>query len=479
MFRMSNFSAFSVLPIVVALFSCGEQKPVNNREFIGVPVEPFSEDWAPREHFLTDTECQALADEVLLTETSITSPLSLTDEMVRLNRTVTRASLQNQVVSVVDRGGHYTRGCNRKSSNVPVSCVSEGGSVVRYKVKEAAAGLRVCNDRYNYPRDSFERAALETTYHLQSAYIQHLNYTAEELSPVSLEVFPTFESTYFGFKDRKGDLIHKSFVETHNMIYQPRQQKLIVYPAPKFVNPLYTANLWEVDFAVIHELGHHIQTHYLHDAFSQIGFAWRSTGDEFESRLQAGANRNLFIAFAEGTADMMSFYLKGQSMETLRDISCIYKNRNILSGQFGDVREKILDREILEMFDSQKSTPTECPHPSYTSPHTIGAIMGYQANQLFDALMVGVGQETAGEAAARMKYNLTLDWLKRVGVILKSVKMSEQTSGAFLKKIVSSLMKVVEGSELLQKTAIDSSEREKLLIRMYTTVKTGFPDVHL
>ena len=227
---------------------------------------------------------------------------------------------------------------------------------------------------------------------------------------------------------RNGKNEDHSYVVSNNLAYVAAYKQaptFVIYPTSPADSPKNDAtklNLWESSWGLAHEFGHHVlRTHTGKAEISENSLGDNEAiegGAEFfpapiETRgtyiALAGSNRSVgprehWQAVNEGFADLFAFYSLNQQEKLARNIPCMDISRDVTSAKFASGFPKSIDDSVMADYTSSDYISVDhCRQPNFQTPHSIGAILAYGVNLLFQASqeVSQDGSEKAGELLLR------------------------------------------------------------------------------
>jgi hypothetical protein len=252
-----------------------------------------------------------------------------------------------------------------------------------------------------------------------------------DMSRSNLLVLPEIQQKYQVI--RNGVAENRSYVIASNLAYVAsfkRAPTFVIYPtapadAPKGNES--KPNLWESPWGIAHEFGHHVlrthsgksgfDTNSLEDAdaldeqrFDHVpdGDA-RIPGVDLTASVRAVGAKDHWQAVNEGFADLFAFYSLDQQPQLAKNIPCMDISRDVLSAKFASGRAKSLDSVALGLYASPEAFPSDnCTEPNFQAPHSVGAVVAYGVNRLFQ------GSVLVSRGGSKNAAKLLLDWADRL-----------------------------------------------------------------
>jgi hypothetical protein len=341
---------------------------------------------------------------------------------------VSNQSLSSQAIISTWYGQQQHEKCALQGSEI----VCTGSTVVT----QGAVHLKICRAEAYYARESVEGVALTGMHQINLAwkYYHSLVGSYPSMGRTNLLVLPEITQNYQVIKD--GVTQERSYVTASNLAYVAmfkRAPTFVIYPTAGRDSPngsLEKLNLWESVWGMAHEFGHHVLRTHSGKASLEANARYSAEpvevprvvpvrigkGNDHAPKLTADGRSvtaaDHWQAINEGFADLFAFYSLNQRPELPKNIPCLNISRDVLASQFASGRPKILDSIALGQYElSDYIAPDNCNAPFFQSPHSIGAVVAYGVNRLFQAsgLISRAGPTRAGE--------LLLAWAEKLRVI--------------------------------------------------------------
>ena len=339
-----------------------------------------------------------------------------------------------------------------------------------FQVLEQAKPLKICRDRANFPRTSYETVALAGLHTLNTAYEFHnaLPSHMVNLPSTELVVLPRVERS-FSVRNANGSNETRISLITDNLAYSPAYQSgpaFLIYPKSQKAedNGLWkNLFLWEVPWAMSHEFGHHVLRSYalggnnnlalsgdnLFEAtpplfdWSRIGFRASGSG-ALPSPLMSMANGFGIIftnpaqpaarsvgpalywgAINEGFADLYARYTRNSEDGQLKGVDCFAGSRDVELPAFGDGTAKVYDERVQGIFLSTQNLDgsESCSAPDFQGIHSIGAIAAHGIDAVFESTAADVATKRAFRSTSErslFKGDMLLRWAKKMGNQIRS-----------------------------------------------------------
>ena len=304
--------------------------------------------------------------------------------------------------------------------------------------------LRICPSEKSFPRNSVEgvgRAALANI-GTANRYYDSIPTSSSTLPNSGLLVLPRIETVY---KDS-----NKTSVTVDNLAYAPDFRGMptfVIYPKGaksvregRWVN----VNFWEVPWAIAHEFGHHVFLNHSGVSGNTSGVfkdlpLYRSGLGIVAGEERQITNDDLLVAVNEGFADMFAYYTLGGDPGVTSALDCFQNSRDTGSATFADGTEKILSVDVLSAFTANRtlSSPSTCQSPSFQEVHTIGAIIAYGVDQVFQASL----PTTQSLNTEREKGRMLLIWAQKIGRVYSTLGADNSGGKNNLSKLILEAMK--------------------------------------
>ena len=409
---------WAVLLVSVLIHGCGagsdDREPVRN----SIENGPILSQNPPLGFSLASSGCQSETAAVTLTDALITGweGFQVTQRRVNLNLT-TKESLSGRLIRSTRWGDDFVRQCDwQRSGRTTTTCIGADGRKSDWLATKPRRPLRVCATE-ELPRQSVEAVAVTAAHALESSWQKATEQllTLKATTPLELMVLPEFRSIYNGTPpETEGGPTRRVVWTVNNLAYIPSASAptIAVYP-PSFARAQSSPGwLWESQFAMAHELAHHIEfgRHEIAAASApSVAFTeWDpdlhrkirvSDPDRREITGVGGANGPAVDEFddavSEAFADLSAWYIVGADDRSLRGLDCIGWNRSLANASFKDGTAKILTTEVVETltiremprgFDEPRSlrnNVASCEVPRFTSFHTVGAVLAHGLDQVW------------------------------------------------------------------------------------------------
>jgi hypothetical protein len=387
---------------------------------------------------LASPDCQLQTAEVALNEATVTGwdGFQVTERRVSLNLK-SKESLGGTLIQKTSWGDEFVRHCDWDRSGRSTSvCIGQDGRGSEWIQTKPMKMLRVCSGD-SVPRASVEAVALTAAHALETSWqriLEHLP-TLVSTTQTRLMVLPEYRSIYNGTPpDVEGGPTRKAIWTVNNLAYMPLAQNptIVVYPPSQGRARSSPGWLWESQFAMAHELAHHLEFGQHTTLGSQTPMAWTSwdpvlhrkerlTHEGLQDSSVESINGPVVAEFddavSEAFADLSAWYVVGADDRSLRGLDCIGWNRSIANQSFKDGTAKILTPEVLATLtgtqdilgalSDQPQNFNSCEVPRFTSFHTVGAVIAHGLDQVW-----GASLETSLELRHRIAWAWIRSWRK-------------------------------------------------------------------
>ena len=398
-------------------------------------------------YFLADNQCDvASRDDQQVGKIQVNRWQDGNLQLVDAHLETTYADFSSSIISNAYSNFHSIKKCEKNGEDKDCSNTTE------YLGTPTALGI--CQSTGAYPRTSFEgigTAAASLIEQAQQFYLSTDGHRTDHSKNVLL-VLPKFEEQVTEVYSDGQRATHSTF-ETNNLAYSgPNKESdhgiFFIYPkggSARSQELFGEFNLWEVPFAQIHEVGHHIFHHHAGEFENSAGGtlsaqpfwerlasnllgqpaigqldAWENARDRaLLSRLGRSpqvSSYDYWRATNEGFADLFAFYALGGQGNLLAGVTCLEHSREISSGKMIDGSGKILTRFVLDQFEGQinSSFVEPCQDVDFQDIHTLGAIAAYGINRLWD---ITLKNDSDAKAA------LLLKWADQLGTTRSAISM--------------------------------------------------------
>ena len=382
----------------------------------------------PASYTLADAECQKGPGLQQVTGSEIRAWLGPKTVAIAATLTGTNSeqSLRDQAISGTTYADQYTRSCDY-SLGASRACADASGREKYWLESSSGGALRICKDRFAYPRLSYEAVALTSLYHIQKARARYLSVVAPTSAtppaPVRLSILAEFvtDTANFPIKDASGAKTGtvRSYV-TDNLAYFPDAQMITVFPARKNEAQAMPGFFWESAFVLGHEYGHHIDYTRHGQVLTSVGLTWNPVAHGFSDALSESTFGNNSSeraraagAMAEAFADLLGFYSSGADGSSITGLPYIGRDRNVLNATFRGGSQKILTTErALALLGRQSSTTGSVDSVDFGDIHAAGAVIAHAVDLVFGELLVADPALTPRSTEeTNQRYDLTLKFM--------------------------------------------------------------------
>ncbi|MGE0174276.1 MAG: hypothetical protein AB7T49_15875 [Oligoflexales bacterium] len=318
--------------------------------------------------------------------------------------------LRSQLVSRVTVGGVFKRQCTSPTPN----CQTKSG-VPAWKMTEPPRNLFLCEEPISLERDSYESVGASSLFNLSKVLANAERLSGTAPPSLKLEIIPHYISSFLR-KDEHGAKIWKNGYITHNLAYFPDLKKIAVFPesanGQEFFNEY--GHLWESDFPIAHEVGHHIEQTILEKTGGPVSGAltWEPQShvyvlaDGLASTFTGTVSTaDVLTAVSESFADIMGFLLIDENESSVNAVFGLESRNPVLPTlRLGDSDvEKVLDETNYRHY-------TEDLGPFRMTNHDMGAIIAYGINDVISKAAESLAKQT--KTRGEWKYFLATKWLE-------------------------------------------------------------------
>lgn len=311
----------------------------------------------------------------------------------------------------------------------------------RVRVKEISkpSQIKLCPNS-KYQSGSYEDVALKASFVISQMF-EVVKPIYQNFKPLNLKIAPIIHRTLI--EKKGGEELRNKRILVSNALYSTSESAIIILPKGINEDGTISKSLWDVPLVTAHEFGHHITASLLNR--DDEGFQKFSSGLCFDNRfgnmtvLNYGeenrkvSGRHIYKILDEAAADLFAYYGIDKNLHNLQYMPCLAMNRDVSSSTFMNGERKILDRQILANYFSEKNLDIKSCllEVDYQDEHIIGAIL---ANTIYNLLaQISISHQ--------QKIKLLIDWLKEVGQTKKIVKKISNVDliPAFLNILVAQL----------------------------------------
>lgn len=264
--------------------------------------------------------------------------------------------------------------------------------------------LKVCNPKGDYQRNSYEGVALTGLYFIEKAYNYFYKITGGDALPKvnffvlpEIRVFTTYESGPLS-----GEQEEMSF--ENNLTYIDNyysRPSIMVHPNTQSpVDDLSGNNLWETEWGMAHEFGHHVLTtlsgyskgdfsasivdSVFIDSHSDVNLLLATEAPTMSGLRRVGA-KDAWGAFNEAFADLYGFYSAGKKPKLMEGLKCFGASRDVLSEDFtnGELK-RITDYNYDTFYSTSRVQGQGCSGANFQSIHSVGAVIAHGLHKLHE-----------------------------------------------------------------------------------------------
>ncbi len=429
--RGSDCTKLGWLGVIALSAACGQGQRQIDTTMPTPVMQPILSLSPPASYTLADAECQKGPGLQQVTGSEIRAWLGPKTVAIAatLADTNSEQSLRDQAISGTTYADQYSRSCDY-SLGASRACADASGREKYWQESGSGGALRICKDRFAYPRLSYEAVALTSLYHIQKARERYLSVVAATSAtapaPVRLSILAEFitDTANFPIKDATGAKSGtvRSYV-TDNLAYFPDAQMITVFPARKNEAQAMPGFFWESAFVLGHEYGHHIDYTRHGQVLTSVGLTWNPVAHGFSDALSESTFGNNSSeraraagAMAEAFADLLGFYSSGADGSSITGLPYIGRDRNVLNATFRSGSQKILTTErALALLGRQSSTAGargSVDSVDFGDIHAAGAVIAHVVDLVFGELLVADPALTPRSTEeTNQRYDLTLKFM--------------------------------------------------------------------
>lgn len=429
-----------IIGLVIILASCGSKEESKEKPF----AEPFlDEDMAPM--LKQDLVCEREVRQIEEAVTSVDIMLFLDGKLQKMPVDITSYFRQDgtlgherYIVRDIYYGGH--------SSKVNQLIYDEKLSLYRpikdgkEKLVAKAKRLDICPSSDRYERYTYEGAALAVLRSIDQSFNTFINVFPElDLPGLKLKIAPVEEMTLQLLKGPR-DKTQILRYNVDNAFYSPGQSEVTFLPQGQLRKSQGRKPLWEVPMVAAHEFGHHIFHHIvMKNATANDKSILESHDHCFldKQQYEQAMEKSLFVrdrdnsykfslrSINEGFADLVAFYAFKKSESSLEGLECFEKTREVEVLQTNNGQNKVFDENARGVMDSAKvikRARSSCEDIDYQGVHSVGSVVAYQVNQLFDKV----------SSDKIKKAHFLIQWAKELKVHTETIKKVPPSQGIFL-----------------------------------------------
>lgn len=423
---------------------------------------PVITDQAPVTYTLYDKDCVQQQSPVAITKTGIWGweGLSVINTTAELSNTISSGSLRSDIVSETTFNRLYLRVCNGPSE---FNCVKEDGSPKGWDLPKEKNQLRVCEDDFTYPRETFEAGALTSIHYLNLAADSYKEAMNRSLRKVRLEIFPLFETHFFGRTDKNGKKVNVKEYLVDNLAYYPGHDLIVVFPQSQKAAENGFDKFWESSFVLAHELGHHVEQAHIGADLRALGIYWDPTLHQFRGIQESGSKERerrrylakYWTAISEAFADLNAFYAEKEDINSLVNVDCLGANRNILNDMFADQQtaKRLDDSVVVSLFIRGSYQVNYCDSVNLSEPHTVGAIIAHNMHNIIKILEPETLDVPYSETI-KARYRLSIAWIEALATAHRANKDRPLRAKTLLSPLRTAIMAIAANASDLQKQQI-------------------------
>lgn len=272
----------------------------------------------------------------------------------------------------------YARSCKETVGNSP--CTDASGKILGWLPSAPPQGIapKFCLDSGQYRRDSIERITMSALHalHATREFVSKAYLNSKPTGPLNVQVVPRFETNRAESNSAGTSSKLSTSLIVDQVAYFPRLNSdqapfIAIFPRRRGSTEQ-IPRLWESNFVIGHEIGHHVE---------------RLLGvDHFQSTQSL-----VRAAVSEGFADMVGFSNQKLDDTALLNMPCL-SDRAISKATFSDGVAKIIDKALMNALMLKESelgvvsfnsltaegfTTTACSPPLRVARHGLGAILAH------------------------------------------------------------------------------------------------------
>jgi len=400
---------FLLIPFILVLTNCSYVFPVGDNNIdkereTGKLADNF---------FLEDPDCQNQETERSVGDFSafVWNSGKVEPESVAIDF---EGGLSTKYITSINYGFHQIETCVIKDNEK----ICDENVVLQ----SAGKDLKICGAK-SYSRNSYEGVAVSTVagIHKAASFFDSLN-SGMYLRKTKVIVLPRVEKQTV---DKSNNSVEKTFT-ADNMAYSPSYMGnpvFIIFPRSQQgidAGIWKDLNLWELQWGLAHEFGHHIYTKIAKGTSAgdvPLGPRIEEETNPFTDNHDHDHGFHLESspmatrvngALNEGFADLFAYYSEGGKDGSIDGIDCFQDSRDLNSFNFADGTPKILDSAAHAQFTSlsKKSTPSDCETPNFAGIHTFGTLIAFGISKIIDA--------SRPEASNQERAKIAVKWIQKV-----------------------------------------------------------------
>ncbi len=422
--------------------SCGRSRREIDTTMPPSVAKPVLSLAPPLSYELADPDCQGGAGLAQLTASEVRSWQGQAPEaqLAEFTNTSSVDTLNDDTVALTTFGDSYQRSCDFRRGQ-GLRCLDPSGRELMWREAAIGKSLKICRDRFAYPRRSYEAVALSSLHHLQSArnlYLAVAGPGTKAPPPLRLSVLATFMTDLSHYPIKGDDGPREGTVRTYvtdNLAYFPDAQMLTVFPIRESEASLLNGYFWESAFVLAHEYAHHIDLTRHAGAMATLGLRWQPMLHGYEAGLTASvpgsqlATIRMAGAMAEAFADLVGFYAAGAKEEAVIGLPYIGRDRVVTYDKFRGGSPKVLTLERLDTLLGGAKMGDDLI--DFGDIHASGAVIAHTLDRIFLELTQSPQQSRTVEGISK-HFKLALTFMD----IYTDLAAASRTDGQDLSKEV-------------------------------------------
>jgi len=334
----------------------------------------------------------------------------------------------------------------------------------------------VCPELTTIDDNTVENATLLVTHFIDKTY-NAVTENGISLARLKFKIAPSIY-TYLlinGGPYGKNQFNRKGY-KTDNAYYSPDEQGIVFLPPSKEGKEkglFGRTPLWEIPMVASHEYGHHIfhtvMTNYENRSDKSIQHLCfnneinQGFSEKNDALVRKTDIHEAVSSINEGFADLISFYTLSSEESSLKNVTCMEKNRDLNYTSFKNGDRKTFNKHVIGLMNDpiSKDTTKNCSDPDFQEIHDLGAVFASIVNETLDLFVT----TESDEIQKSEKLKLLLMWLK---------KFNSEYSVDF--KYVDIERGFQRAYELLVQTAIDETAIE--VVNICETVEKNFSSMN-
>lgn len=277
--------------------------------------------------------------------------------------------------------------------------------------------VTICPDDKQYSADSYEAAALNSSYFIHRVFEKVKLLKPElKLDPITLQVGTIItinEKSY----ESKGIHIHTKYM-VDNALYDSELKSIIFVPhSPEMRQTGFLNHYWQVPMVAAHEYGHHIFNSLapskdslrsiISDCFDSAAVYATPVVDIQVSQAGEVQVSDVMGSLNEGFSDLVAHYSLTEQERSVNWVPFLKKDREVTSAKFLMREDKTFSSKALRVFFSRRvSQAGQSPFEvNYQDIHVIGAIFAHQADKFLSEFTL----------QNDLKLKVLLEWAQKLG----------------------------------------------------------------